>query len=423
MTEALVIRLKPAAETDTTPSDSTAPVHAEWLLVDTSGARHGSVHVGSLADAATLANGRKVILLVPGTDVYLAEPVLPVKSNAKLLQMVPFALEEHMATDIDDLHFAVGRRDNRPGTPVAAVSQDRMDAWQRAVKAAGIHVEAIYADSSALPVTPNGVSLLIEDSKIFVKREATPPAVLEVQPLIEALQLALAAGDDAREHVTLYLNDDAYEHDRDLFEGLREFTASLQLKLLPDGALPLLAATAVKGGLVNLLQGKYAVKTRLNISFAPWRYAAGLAVFFVLLHLGVKFWQLSDLKRTEARLDGEITDVFQQAMPGAPVPQPLSARPQMEARLAALRGTGPVSGVMVTLAALGEALSQAPGTDMEALSYRDNTTDVRLLVPSVDSLDKIQHSATERGLSAEIQSATPRGTKVEGRLKFKRSGV
>jgi type II secretory pathway component PulL len=78
---------------------------------------------------------------------------------------------------------------------------------------------------------------------------------------------------------------------------------------------------------------------------------------------------------------------------------------------------------MVTLAALGEALGQAPGTDMEALSYRDNTTDVRLLAPSVDSLDKIQHTATERGLTAEIQSATPRGAKVEGRLKFKRSGV
>jgi len=113
-----------------------------------------------------------------------------VKSGAKLLQMVSFALEEQMATDIDDLHFAVGRREDRPGTPVAAVSQERMQRWQNAIKAAGIHVEAIYADSSALPVTANGVTLLIEGAKIFVKREAAPPAVLEVQPHIEALQLA-----------------------------------------------------------------------------------------------------------------------------------------------------------------------------------------------------------------------------------------
>jgi general secretion pathway protein L len=418
MTEALVIRLKADPHTDPATSDSNAPLHAEWLLVDTTGARHGSVYSGLLNDAASIAAGRKVILLVPGTDVYLAEPVLPVK-GAKLMQMVPFALEEQMATDIDDVHFAVGRRDDRPGTPVAAVAHEQMERWQKAVQAAGIHVESMYADSSALPSTPNGVTLLIEGAKIYVKREGAPAAVLEVQPLIEALQLALAAGDDAREHVTLYLSDEAYERDRDLFEGLREFTASLQLKLLPDGSLPILAATAVRGGLVNLLQGQYAVKTRLRVSFEPWRYAAGLAIFFVLLHLGLKAWQLSDLKRTEAQLDDEIAQVFQQAMPGVPAPDPMSARQLMEARLAALRGTGPVSGVMTTLAALGEALGQAPGTNVEALSYRDNTTDVRVLAPSVDALDKIQHTATEKGLAAEIQSATPRGTKVEGRMKFK----
>ncbi|MFL6551456.1 MAG: type II secretion system protein GspL [Povalibacter sp.] len=423
MTEALVIRLKAAAENAHAPSSSNALLNADWLLVDATGARQGSVRSGTLNEAAVDAAGRKVILLVPGTDVYLAEPVLPVKSGAKLLQMVPFALEEQMATDIDDMHFGVGRREGRPGTPVAAVSHKRMQSWHDAVRDAGIHVEAVYADSSALPVTANGVTLLIEDSKIYVKREAAPPAVLEVQPLIEALQLALAAGDEAREHVTLYLDDDAYERDRDLFEGLREFTASLQVKLLPDGALPLLAATAMQGGLINLLQGKYAVKTRLRVSFEPWRYVAALALFFVLLHLGLKFWQFTNLKRTEARLDSEIAEVFQQAMPGAPVPAPLSARRQMEARLAGLRGNGPVSGVLVTLGALGEALGQAPGTDMEALSYRDNATDVRVLAPSVDALDKIQHTATQRGLTAEIQSATPRGSKVEGRMKFKRNGV
>jgi hypothetical protein len=79
--------------------------------------------------------------------------------------------------------------------------------------------------------------------------------------------------------------------------------------------------------------------------------------------------------------------------------------------------------MMVTLSALGEALAQAPGTDIEALSYRDNTTDLRVIAPSVDSLDKIQHVATEHGLSSEIQSASPRDSKIEGRMKFKQSGV
>lgn len=420
MAEALVIRLKSADALAEAPPESSQ--HAEWLVVDAAGARHGNVQSGPLADAAAFATGRRVVLLVPGTDVYLAEPVLPLKSGAKLLQVVPFALEEQMATDIEDLHFAVGKRDDRPGTPVAAVARELMDGWRKALQDAGLHAEAIYPESSALPATPSGVTLLVDGPRIYVKREGAPGAVLDVQPLIEALQLALAAGDDAREHVTIYLTEDAYERDRDLFEGLREFTASLQLKLLPDGALPLLAATAMQGSPINLLQGSYAVKTRLRLSFQPWRYAAALALLFLLLHFGLKGWQLVELKRAEARLDEEIAQVFQQAMPGAPVPDPLSARKQVELRLAALRGGGPVGGMMPTLGVLAEALAQAPGANVESLSYRDNTTDVRVMAPSVDALDKIQHVATERGLSAEIQSASPRESRIEGRMKFKQTG-
>lgn len=416
MTEALVIRLA------SVPTDPAA-TQAEWLAVDASGARHGNVQSGVLTQAIPFAGGQRVILLVPATDVYLAEPVLPLKTGARLLQMVPFALEEQMATDIDELHFAVGRRDERPGTPVAAVAHSLMESWQRVLHDAGLHADAIYPESSALPVTPNGVTLLVDGARVYVKREGSPGAVLDVQPLIEALQLALAAGDDAREHVTIYLTEDSYERDRDLFEGLREFTASLQLKLLPDGALPLLAANAVQGGAINLLQGRYAVKKRLNLSFHPWRYAALLAGVFVLLHFGLNLWQFFDLKRTEAQLDRDIARVFQQAMPGAPVPAPLSARKEVELRLNALRGGGPTGGIMTTLSTLGEAFAQSPGVDLEALSFRDNAMDVRVLAPSVDALDKIQHVATQRGLTAEIQSANPRDSKIEGRMKFKQSGI
>jgi general secretion pathway protein L len=355
--------------------------------------------------------------------VYLAEPVLPVKSGARLLQVVPFALEEQMATDIEDLHFAVGRRDDRPGTPVAAVSKEQMQSWVAALKAAQLHVDAIYPETAALPVTPNGVTLLVDDTRMFVQRESTPGAVLDVQPLIEAVQLALASGDDSREHVTIYLTESVYEHERDLFEGLREFTASLQLKLLPDGPLPLLAANVMTKPSINLLQGAYAPQTRLRLSFQPWRYAAALLATFLALHIGLKVWQFFDLQRQEQQIDMQIAEVFQQAMPGAPVPEAISARKQVEMRLNALRGGGATSGVMTTLGILVDAMAQAPGATLEALSYRDNATDLRVLAPSVDQLDKIQHVVIERGLSAEIQSASPRDSKIEGRLKLKQSGV
>ena len=197
MAEALVIRFKPAPQ----PAPHSAPestpgatahegqtgnsVQVEWLTVDTDGTRQGNVQSGSLGDAAASAGARKIVVLVPGTAVLLAEPVLPLKSGAKLLQVVPFALEEQMATDVENLHFAVGRRDTRPGTPVAVVSLAQMDAWQSALLDAGLQADSIYAETSVLPATPNGVTLLVDGTRVYVRRETAPGAVLDVEPLIE----------------------------------------------------------------------------------------------------------------------------------------------------------------------------------------------------------------------------------------------
>lgn len=424
MPELLVVRLHPVSAA---PNAGAQPApQAEWLIVDGTGARRGNVSWGSLSDAAAQAGGRKTIVLVPGTDVLLAEPVLPLKSGAKLAQVVPFALEEQLAADVEDLHFAVGKRGSRPGTPVAAVARERMENWIATLRAANFSTDTMYAETSVLPTVTGAVAVLIDGKRLFVHRENQPGTVIEVEPLLEALQLALASGDESREHVTIFVSEEDYEREREMLEELREFTASMQLKLLPDGPLPLLAANipfGMKGSAVNLLQGPYAAKTKLNVSFAPWRYAAVLAAVFVAAHIGVKSWQYVHYKQVERQLDAQIAETFQQALPGAPVPDPLEARRQVEMVLGQLRGTGPTSGMLTTLAMLSEAMAQAPNTDIEALSYRDNVTDLRVLTPSVDALDRIRQVAGERGVNAEIQSTNPRDSKVEGRLQFKKAGA
>ncbi|GFE83472.1 type II secretion system protein L [Steroidobacter agaridevorans] len=423
MPELLVVRLHPIAAAS--PGGSQAAPQAEWLIVDGAGARRGNVSWGSLSDAAALSQARKTVVLVPGTDVLLAEPVLPLKSGAKLAQVVPFALEEQLAADVEDMHFAVGKRESRPGTPVVAVSRARMDEWVATLQAAGLSTDTIYAETSVLPTVTGAVAVLIDGKRLYVRRENQPGTVIEVEPLIEALQMALASGEESREHVTIFVSEEDYERERELLEGLREFTASLQLKLLPDGPLPLLASNIPKTGAVNLLQGPYAAKTKLNISFAPWRYAAILAGVFIAAHLGMKTWQYFHYRSVESQLDAQIAEVFQQALPGAPVPDPLEARRQVEAILGQLRGTGPTSGMLTTLAMLSEAMSQAPNIDVEALYYQQDGTDLRVLAPKDETavLDRILQVANERGIRGEIKSTNPRDQKIEGRLRFQKAGA
>src|SRR5438477_4216957 len=112
---------------------------ASWLIADARGAPAGPAQSGPLTLAAARAAGQRVCALVPGAEVLLAEPEIPVKGGANLQQLVPYALEEQLADDIDDLHFAIGKRaGDSARAPVAVVARALLDEWLATLRASGV---------------------------------------------------------------------------------------------------------------------------------------------------------------------------------------------------------------------------------------------------------------------------------------------
>jgi general secretion pathway protein L len=204
-----------------------------------------------------------------------------------------------------------------------------------------------------------------------------------------------------------------YERYRSEIEGLRVGTATLQVKLMPEGPLPLMAAQlgALQG--VNLLQGSYATRSPMGATLRQWRLPAALAAATLLTFLvgqAASLWQLS---KAEEQLDAEIAEVFNQALPGQPIIDP---RAQMQGVL----GAGGASGALLpALSQLATAVSQSPGGRVEALSFRGDALDLRVVAPTVEALDGIKQVMTREGANVELQSATPRGNVVEGRLQIR----
>jgi general secretion pathway protein L len=404
MSETLVIRLRAAEE---------AP--ASWLIVDSNGARSGPVQSGPVADALGASQGRRVVLLVAGSEITLAEPELPVRGGARLAQAVPFALEEQLASDVESLHFAVGARTaGSVGTPVAVVARSQLDRWHAQCDAAGIHPVAAYADSTALPATPGSCTLLLDEPSLYVSRADGLPFVLDATPLPAALDLVIAEPGDASEHVTFYATPTEYERHREVIEGLRARTATLQVKLLPDGPLPLLAPQAATGAGINLLQGAYAPRSSLGTKVREWRLPAALAAATALLFVttqAVSFWQSS---RAEKALDAQIAEIFAQALPGQPV---VDVRAQMQGALASRSAAG--GGLLPVVSVLAQAIAQAPSARIEAMSFRGNALELRLTAPTVESLDGIKQAMSRDGITVELQSATPRDGTFEGRFQVR----
>jgi general secretion pathway protein L len=397
MSETLVIRLR-AAE----------GAQASWLIVDANGARSGPVQTGPLADAMGLAQERSVVLLVPGSEVTFAAPELPLRSTSRLAQAVPYALEEQLASDVEALHFSIGARPaGAAATPVAVVARAVMDRWIEACEAAGIHPDVAYADTAVVPATTGGCTLLLDGDILHVRRDGSVPFVLDADPLQDAMAIAL---DAAAGHVTFYAAPAEYERHRDAIEGLRSHTSTLQVKLLPDGPLPLLAAHSLQGTALNLLQGPYAARTSLATGLRRWRLPASLAAATALVFVTVQALSAWQLARSEKALDAQIAQVFAQAMPGQKVVDP---RAQMQG---VLGDGGGRSAFLPVLSALARALAGAPQAHVQAMSCRGDVVELHLTAPSVDSLDAITKVFSAVGMSADLQSATPRDAQVEGRL-------
>ena len=77
---------------------------------------------------------------------------------------------------------------------VAMVARSQLDRWLPRCEAAGIHPDAAYAESTALPATPGGCTLLLDEGMLYVCRADGVPFVLDASPLAAALDLALGDG-------------------------------------------------------------------------------------------------------------------------------------------------------------------------------------------------------------------------------------
>jgi general secretion pathway protein L len=413
---------------------------ATWLIASAAGAPLAATQSGPLAEAAAAAGGRRVCALVPGSDVMLAEPELPPRSGARLQQLVPYALEEQLADNIDELHFAIGRRapdSNR--TPVAVVGRTLMDEWLAALRAAGLQPDCLYADSELLPANPGQAVALLEEDTVFVRAPGAPPVSLPIDALSEALAIAASAprasealaltaarpgaeaaddpGDGAAARGLILYSGTAewQQHSAQVGEAHEHF-ASLKVQLLSDGPLALFAQQLPGTAAINLLQGSYAPRSSRAAALSAWRGAAVLLLALVALHMVGKAAELRVLTTKEHEVDASIRDTFHRAMPAEAATT--DARRRMEQRLATLRNGGGSSGLLGALQAVAQARGGSAGTSVQSLNFHDGLLELTLNAPDAASLDHLSQQLRNGGWQADLIGGNTVGGAYQGRVQI-----
>ncbi len=430
MAESLVLKLDPEVDS------------AQWIVVDDTGGRLGPPVTGPLAAARADLNGRRLIVLVPATDVLSTSVDMPVKSPSKIQQALPFALEEFVADDIELLHCAAGKRSDAGRVPVAVISRSNLDAWLDTRRAAGLHPDALIPENHGLAIIPGTASLLFDRDRVFINDGGEVSLVLQDIGPGEALQAIGAmgaldddSGDDEQDgsttgprHVLVYCDaENEAQHGQELKLLHHEFE-TLDVKILPDGVLPRLAVTVGAGAGVNLLQGEYGPKTEYSSYFNPWRYAAMLLLAVGVVGIAGQAIATLKMKSQSDELEARFMTEYREIAPGSgPVADPEAIIRSFEGRVGgsgASADGGAPSVFLESLTELGAAVSNNNSAKIQAINYRSGVVDVLLTAPTVAVLDNIRRGIDDGGqFAANIQSTEQGDDEVKSRIQIREEGT
>tara|TARA_Y100000589_G_scaffold253227_2_gene241936 strand:+ start:17802 stop:19004 length:1203 start_codon:yes stop_codon:yes gene_type:complete len=397
--EQLVVRL------GTTMSD---PVH--WVVWSTQD--QDVIASGELPDASALASLtertrlRKALVLVPGADVRLCQVDLPPKANRKILNAIPFMLEDELADDISELFFAFGPKTGNKQA-VAIVSHEAVAQWRQWIEDAGFSCDTMLPDTLALPQPDDQHWSAIALGEQLIVRQGSWQGIQGETDFMTSV-LAFQAK-QIPEGVTVTALSDIDLH---AVPNIRVVADDSGLP--PAGKL----AKAALSASFNLLQGQYKVKKQHNQVWQFWRTPAILLGLVLVLTIGEKVLHLQQLEQQNDELSAQIDAVIKQGFPDLGTYR--NARTRIEREIRELEQGGSGSSLLVMLAQLNNAFASSQVTP-QTIRFDANRTEIRMQAEGKDfnALQAFKRGAEAAGFSVEEGAINNRDDKVIGTMAIK----
>ena len=429
-----------------------ALARASWIVQEPGQTRAPIFH-GDLQTAANHAMGCRVVVLVPAEMMTLTLAELPAMNKQRLLKALPFALEEQVAADVDELHFCLGKRDAQDRQICAVIETDVLSHWLAVLKDYNIQPDLITSEIYGVPQASSteqkSWTLLFMDAtrhdgrpetKVLLRTSANTGLSIDLSNCAALITHFIdnQSADDRPETLRIItcadvpatqLNDEARVARETsssaiaaIVDQLRDVCESRQVTLQRDDSedelLGILAQGFDEAYAINVLQGQFSRKEQFEKLIRPWRAAAGIVAVWLVLQLGLMIADYRKLVQVDAQLRTEILETFKTAFPDAK--NIIDPKLQMQRGLDELTKGGGGTDMILMLAKTGNIIRETDTLDMKGVRYKENTLDLDFEIADLQSLDQLKiRLINETGFAVEIVSASAKGGKVESRLQLK----
>jgi general secretion pathway protein L len=367
------------------------------------------VHRAPLEQLGALANGRRIVVFAPLSDIRLCKVSPPVRQASKALLATPYLLEEQLAEDVEELHFALGTRQADGSFPVAVVARTQLDRWLQQLKDAEIEAHALVPDLLALPLPAAGAWPAMADGADILIRNGEYSGFVSPADEIELMLQIADAGAEAHPLQLFVMKDD-----------VRDFTKlQRSVELRPGHSHPIEALVRHyrSDQTINLLQGSLARRESWRRYWLPWQMAAGLAAACLVGGVVLNAVEAFKLRHAAIVQEDANRDRFAQIFPSERPASYLSA--QIESLVRRARGEGGDT-LFSMLQTFAQAQAAAPGLNVKAMQFHDGSLFLDLTGSDLQVLEKMRGwFASHPGVHLEVPTADSTSSGgVQVRLKL-----
>ncbi len=317
-------------------------------------------------------------VVLPASMVYHSQVRVPSEDQRVLAQSVPWAVEEELASAVEDNHVAW--RQLGDGQAVAVVAKKVMRNLLDILAENQLRPASVTSEMYWLPISGDGQ---VESSEAANEPVVKAPAV---------------AGDGVVVRRTLwrggFVPQVAWSRVAQAFaEAIR--SVGIRDYMEPDQA-------------INFLQGEFAAGEQEHNRSGQWRWLV-LALIVLLISLpmaeAIKLWQLKNQAEQVKNLQlNALREAFVDASP-VELADPVNA---MRSRIKGLQQLdGQAGGALMRLiSGLSSARKKVPAVSIKGLHWRDNTLEVQVVAPSIDSLNAFQQALKQAHVNWQITTGT-----------------
>ncbi len=386
---------------------------ATWCR--TQGSDEGELGQGSLAEAAEAGYNAHVTLIVSGVLCPVVQASLPGVGRNRLAKALPYALEEQLIDDVDELHFAPGELKN-DCVPVVVVRRELLDQWLALLEQHNIVPQRVIPDYFAIPFMHQGWQLWFDDGGTLLRSQYDSGLSITLTTPIIMLQRLYDESELKPEQLQVGGNP---EH---LIDELANWCEKNSVELVQgetsENFLSMAAANLSQERVINLLQGAYSHQEKTSRLWRPWWPAVAVLVVMVVSLLTSMGIDHQRLLAAQVALDQEIKQLYLDTFPDAK--RVVDPRAQMEARLKAQKSGAEGDQFYQLLGGITLLSDNKVNFELQRLRYQNGELNVDMHLKNLQVLDQIkQLFADKKGLQAEVVSASARGNKVEARLLIK----